>query len=167
MVCADVKQPEYTNPCGNNGNRQMIKRGLPHEGEKMAVERRKFKRHGAPESGYFVFDHDTSEMARIKDVSLGGLKFEYLSLANAIIEWRLIDIFGIKGSRFHLFGIPCKQIYSIAELSENKTFSGSRSRTSGLKFIHLTGDQQTKLESLINQLSAVNGCNPQWVSNLE
>jgi hypothetical protein len=161
MVCEDVKQPEYTNPCGNNGNRQWIKRGLPHEGEKMAVERRKFKRHGAPESGYFVFDHDTSEMARIKDVSLGGLKFEYLSLANAIIEWRLIDIFGIKGSRFHLFGIPCKQIYSIAELSENKTFSGSRSRTSGLKFINLTGDQQTKLESLINQLSAVNGCNPQ------
>jgi hypothetical protein len=118
----------------------------------MTVERRKFKRHGIPESAYFVFDHDTSEMARIKDVSLGGLKFEYVFIVNAIIEWRLIDIFGIKGSRFHLFGIPCRRIYTIDELAENKTFSGSRSRTSGLQFIHLTGDQQTKLESLINQL---------------
>jgi hypothetical protein len=114
--------------------------------------RRKFKRHEVPGSGYFVFDHDTSEMARIKDVSLGGLKFEYLPIASDISGWRLIDIFGIKGRRFHIFGIPCRRIYCIDELSENKTLSGSRSRTSGLNFIYLTGDQQTQLESLINRL---------------
>ncbi len=118
----------------------------------MTVERRKFKRHGLPESAYFVFDHDTSEMARIKDVSLGGLKFEYMSITNDFIEWRLIDIFANNGRRFHLFGIACRRIYTIDELAENKTFSGSRSRTSGLEFIHLTGKQQTKLESLIHQL---------------
>ncbi len=116
------------------------------------MERRKLKRHRVPESAYFVFDYDTSEMARIKDVSLGGLKFEYVFIANDIIKWRTIDIYGIKGSRFYLFGILCSRIYCLDELAENKTFSGSRSRTSGLKFIHLTGDQQTKLESLINQL---------------
>ena len=118
----------------------------------MTVERRQFKRHEVPDSGYFVFDHDSSEMAGIKDVSLGGLKFEYVSIAGDISGWCLIDIFGNKGSRFHLFGIPCRRIYSIDELAENKTLSGSRSRTSGLSFIYLTGDQQTKLESLINQL---------------
>ena len=118
----------------------------------MTVEQRKFTRHEVPDSGYFVFDHDTSEMAKIKDVSLGGLKFEYVSIAGDISGWRLINIFGNKGNRFHIFGIPCRRIYCIDELAENKTLSGSRSRTSGLNFIHLTGDQQTKLESLINQL---------------
>jgi hypothetical protein len=58
----------------------------------MTVERRKFKRHEVSESGYFVFDHDTSEMARIKDISLGGLKFEY--------ERRV--------SHLELFKIDCK-----------------------------------------------------------
>jgi hypothetical protein len=118
----------------------------------MTAERRKFKRHEVPVSVYFVFDYDTSEMARVKDVSLGGLKFEYVSIANYFIEWRLIDIDGNNGNRFHLFGRACRRIYTIDELAENKTFSGSRSRTSGLNFIHLTGDQQTQLESLIDQL---------------
>jgi hypothetical protein len=118
----------------------------------MTVELRKYRRHRVPKSEYFVFDYDTSEMARIKDVSLGGLKFQYVSIANDFIEWRLIDIFGIKGFRFHLFGIPCRRIYTIDDPAEDKTLSGSRARTSGLNFIRLTGDQQSKLESLINQL---------------
>jgi hypothetical protein len=137
---------------GNDWNRQWVKRGLPHEGAKMTAERREFKRHEVPVSAYFVFDYDTSEMARVKDVSLGGLKFEYLSIANDFIEWRLIDIFGNNGNRFHLFGIACRRIYAIDELAENKTFSGSRARTSGLEFIDLTGKQQTKLEALLDQL---------------
>ena len=58
---------------------------MSHEGDKMAVERRKFERHEVPDSGYFVFDHATSEMARIRDVSRGGLKFEYVSMTNKII----------------------------------------------------------------------------------
>jgi hypothetical protein len=152
MVCADAKQQRGINKKVYDLNRQWIKHGLSHEGKKMTVDRRKFKRHGVPESTYFVFDHDTSEMAMIKDIGMGGLKFEYVSIGKDIIEWRKIDIFGSKGSRFHLFGIPCKQIYSIDELAQNKTFSGSRSRTSGLKFIQLTDAQQTKLESLINQI---------------
>jgi hypothetical protein len=125
---------------------------MPQTGAKMTVERRKFERHEVPESGYFVFDHDTNEMATVKDVSLGGLKFEYVSIAGEISGWCLIDIFGNKGSRFHIFGIPCRRIYCIDELAQNKTLSGSRSQTSGLNFIHLTGDQQTQLESLIDQL---------------
>jgi hypothetical protein len=118
----------------------------------MTAERRKFKRHEVPVSAYFVFDYDTSEMAGVKDVSLGGLKFEYVSIANYFIEWRLIDIFANNGNRFHLFGITCRRIYAIDELAENKTFSGSRARTSGLQFIDLNGKQQTKLEALIEQL---------------
>ena len=118
----------------------------------MTVERRKFERHEVPDSGYFVFDHDTSEMAKIKNVSLSGLKFEYVSLTNDINGWRQVDIFGNRGSRVHIFGIPCRRIYCFDELAENKTYSGLRCRISGLNFIHLSGDQQAKLKSLIDQL---------------
>ena len=116
------------------------------------VERRKFKRPGVPESMFFVSDHDTCEMAMIKDIGMGGLKLEYVSVGNDELGWRKIDIFRSKGNRFHLIGIDCKRIYTIDELAENRTFSGSLSQSSGLKFIRLTGEQKTKLESLINQI---------------
>lgn len=118
----------------------------------MTVERRKFERREVPESSYFVFDHDTSEMAMIRDIGPGGLKFEYVSTGKDTVEWRRIDIFGSGGNRFHLFGISCRQVYTIEELAEKMIFSGSRTRTSGLKFLRLNNERQKKLKALIDQL---------------
>ena len=118
----------------------------------MTAERRGLKRQEVPESEYFVFEHDTSVMGRIKNISLEGLKVEYVSMINGTIAWRKIDIFGMQGSRFYMFGIPCEQIYSIDELAQRRTFSGSRLRSSGLKFIRMASEQQKKLETLIHQI---------------
>lgn len=118
----------------------------------MTVERRKFKRHAVPESMVYVFDHDSSEMAIVKNISIDGLKFEKGSQAHDMFDWHQIDIICNHVPRFHLFGIACRLIYCIDELAENKMFTGSRSRASGLRFLDLTGDQQNKLISFLDHL---------------
>ena len=116
----------------------------------MEVERRKFKRYPVPENVFFVFDHNSSEMAVIKDISSDGLKFEYIPMPLSETEWKTIDIYASSRNRFHLFGIPCKIIYESDSLTENQSFSGSRSRIAGLQFAKLTKKQKEKLESLLN-----------------
>ena len=49
----------------------------------MNVERRKFDRHAVSKNLFFVFNHDSTEMAEIKDISKGGLKFEYFPVEPA------------------------------------------------------------------------------------
>ena len=115
----------------------------------MNVEQRKFKRHRVPESRFFVFDHDTNQMAMIKDISINGLKFQYLPITDNKTEWKMIDIFGSGQNRFHLLGIPCRIIYNLNSLPENQSFTGSRARTGGLKFGRITAAQQKKLKSII------------------
>jgi hypothetical protein len=118
----------------------------------MEAERRKSKRYPVPKNVYFVFDHNSNKMAVVKDISMGGLKFEYIPIPSSEAEWKTIDIYASSRNRFHLFGIPCKIIYQIDSLIENQSFSGSRSRTAGLQFAKLTKNQKKKLESLLNTI---------------
>lgn len=116
----------------------------------MKPERRKFKRYPILENTFFAFDHDSNKMAMIKDMSIDGLKFECVHIPFAEAQWRLIDIYARSGDRFHLLRIPCKIIYQIDSLSENQSFSGSRSRIAGLQFDSLSKKQQEKLQALLD-----------------
>jgi hypothetical protein len=62
----------------------------PLRGKTMNVEPRKFDRHPVSKNLFFVFNHDSTEMAEIKDISRGGLKFEYLPVEQQKTEWKLI-----------------------------------------------------------------------------
>ena len=100
----------------------------------MNVERRKFDRHPIPKNVFFVFNHDSTEMAEIKDIGEGGLKFEYLPVEEQKTEWKLIDIFSKTSQHVYILGIPCKLIYDIITLAEDHTFTGSPARIAGLQF---------------------------------
>ncbi len=120
----------------------------------MIPERRNFKRYPVPEKVLFIFDHNSSEMAEIKDISIDGLKFEYLLRPFSETEWKAIDIYANSLGRYHLLGIPCKIQYEIDSLAENRSFMGSRSRISGLQFGMLTKKQKQKLASLLEKLQS-------------
>ena len=118
----------------------------------MNVERRKFDRHPVSNNLYFVFNHDSTEMAEIKDMSRGGLKFEYLPAEQQKTQWELIDIFSKTSQHFYILDIPCKLIYDIVTLAENYTFSGSPARIVGLEFDRLEKNQKKKIGALLNMI---------------
>ena len=120
----------------------------------MNVERRKFDRHPVSKNQFFVFNHDSTEMAEINDISEGGLKFEYLPIENQKTHWKLIDIFSNISQRVYILGIPCKLIYDIISLSEDRTFNGSPARIAGLEFGRLDKIQKKKIDNLLNMVRA-------------
>ena len=120
----------------------------------MNVERRKFDRHPVSKNQFFVFNHDSTEMAEINDISEGGLKFEYLPVDPQKTQWKLIDIFSNISQRVYILGIPCKLIYDIITLSEDRTFNGSPARIAGLEFGRLDKIQKKKIDNLLNMVRA-------------
>jgi len=116
----------------------------------MNVERRNFDRHPVSKNLFFVFNHDSTEMAEINNISEGGLKFEYLPVEQQKTRWELIDIFSKTSQRVYVLGIPCKLIYDIITLAEDHTFMGSPARTAGLEFGRLDKNQKKKLDILLN-----------------
>jgi hypothetical protein len=118
----------------------------------MNVERRKFDRHPVSKNLFFVFNHDSTEMAEIKDISEGGLKFEYLPVEQQKTQWKLIDIFSKTSQRVYILGIPCKLIYDIITLTEDHTFMGVPARIAGLEFSRLDKIQKKKIDNLLNMI---------------
>jgi len=118
----------------------------------MDVERRKFDRHPISKHLFFVFNHSSTEMAEIKDIGKGGLKFEYSPVEQPKTPWNLIDIFSKTSQKIHILGIPCKLIYDIITLEEDHTFNGSPVRIAGLEFSRLDKEQNKKLDALLNMI---------------
>ena len=119
----------------------------------MNVERRKFDRHPVSDQRFFVFNHESTEMAEIKNIGKGGLKFEYFPVDQQKTPWKLIDIFSKTSKRAYILGIPCKLVYDIITLEEDHTFIGSPVRIAGLEFGPLAEEQIKKLDALLNDLT--------------
>jgi len=113
-------------------------------------ERRQFARYEVSGDELFVFCCDTSKMARINNISMDGLRFEYFPSAAGGAKWRRVDIFLAKRNQFYLSGLPCIIMYDISHLAEN-TFSGSQCRICGLNYQKLSQDQQQKLENFLDK----------------
>ena len=118
----------------------------------MNVERRNFDRRPVSKNLFFVFNHDSTEMAEINNISEGGLKFEYLPVEQQKTRWELIDIFSKTSQRVYILGIPCKLIYDIITLAEDRTFNGSPTRIAGLEFGPLDTNQKKKIDNLLNMI---------------
>ena len=116
----------------------------------MNLERRKFDRHPVSNNLFYVFNHDSTEMAEIRDIGEGGLKFEYLQVEAQKTEWKLIDIFSKTSQHVYILGIPCDLIYDIITLEENHSFMGSPARIAGLQFGRLDKNQKKKIDTLLN-----------------
>ena len=118
----------------------------------MNMERRKFNRHPVSKNVFFVFNHDSTEMAEIKNIGKGGLKFEYSPVDEQKAEWKLIDIFSKTSRHVYILGIPCKLIYDIITLAEDYTFNSSPARIAGLEFDRLDKNQKKKIDTLLNTI---------------
>lgn len=113
----------------------------------METEQRKCKRLLPQDTVFAVFRPNFTKLGKIKDISRGGLSFEYVAAHEGekrdLLE---IDIF-VPGDRFYLPRLPYKIIYDMKIVLEYQTFpDGMERRRCGLQFGDLTENQAAELD---------------------
>ena len=92
------------------------------------------------------------KVGRVKDISIGGMAFSYISANSEAIsdsQRSQVDIF-LSGNGFHLSKVPCKIVYDIPVSSNDKDFFVNMNRC-GLCFGELTESQLDQLNFFITQ----------------
>ena len=107
----------------------------------MEAERRKFRRLLPQEVTFATLRPHFTKLGKVKDISRGGLAFEYILNETQYTGSSEIDIFS--GDRFYLPRIPSKIVYDM-EIAEE--YQGLLKRRCGLQFGNLTKKQAAKLE---------------------
>ena len=122
----------------------------------MQTEQRIFKRFVPEERAYVVFRPEFAKLGRIKDISMGGLGYEYVIYEQMkhgtegphALE---IDIF-LSEKEFYLPSIACKVVYDIQieQDTEDPVINTMGRRRCGLQFGDLSGRERGLLEFLLN-----------------
>ncbi len=115
----------------------------------MKDERREFTRYKIQEDEIQVLCHDLKIDGMLKDISKGGLAFQYTTIAGEKPDTDSINIVAKSMDQFYLFDIACQIIYDMPTLEEGQSFTGSERKQRGVKFVGLTENQQNKLELLL------------------
>ena len=156
-----VNRQEVDNPLGKRPS--PIRSKLPariqsHElkpqaasetGRQLEIERRKFTRYVVQENGFDVLSRELKVVGKLKNISRGGLAYQYTPPDGAEAESEIVDILGKGPDPFYLQGLDCKTVYDISELAADQTFTGAEIRVRGLQYIKLTENQKRKLDFLL------------------
>jgi len=111
------------------------------------AERRKHPRFRAREHTFAALHNDCTRIGKLKNISSGGLAFEYTPIDDSTCNGFCVDIFAAH-SEFRLSNVPCRTVYDIAlpRHETDGTFSPTfLSRQCGLQFGELT---ETETEQL-------------------
>lgn len=95
------------------------------------------------------------KIGKIKDISLGGLAFEYIAGESGQTDVCEVDIF-FSGNLFQLYYIPCEIVYEIEVHSphvDNKYSQTLKTKRCGLAFRNLGADETTKLKLFLQAYS--------------
>ena len=114
-------------------------------------ERRKNKRYRVPEGKIFVFNHFSAKVGFIKNLSRGGLSFEYINLFDEVVDPEVVDLFSYEFNKFFLAGLPCKKIF---ESKHTEMDGGQTTKCCGIRFRSLDDEQARQLDRLLNNYVA-------------
>ena len=120
-----------------------------------ARDNRKVTRFPAKERAFALLKPFCDKLGQIRDISLGGLSFEYLDVgADENVgrpEALTIDIIMTRES-FYLSQIPCDIVYDEPANDDSPHFlKGIESRRCGLRFSDLSEDQRNGLEIFLKK----------------
>ena len=114
-------------------------------------ERRRHVRYKTPDSCYAALRAESITVGRIRDISAGGLSFEYLEGMDAPIlpggEER-VDLF-LAGGGLFVRKIPCQTVRDSLTGQDAPSFSGVGVRLRGLQFEDLTDQASEEVEAYI------------------
>jgi len=115
----------------------------------MGVEQRRFTRYVVREDGLDVLSRDLKVVGKLKNISRGGLAYQYTPVNGTQVDCEMIDILGKAPERFSLLSLSCRTVYDIATLNEHRTFTGTATRLRGVQFKGLTEEQGERLAFLL------------------
>lgn len=79
----------------------------------MIAEQRKSTRYAAADNSFAALGPGFTKVGKIKDISVLGLAFEYITDEISDIKVSRVDVF-VRGEEFHISKIPCKVVYDIS-----------------------------------------------------
>jgi len=115
----------------------------------VTAERRRYTRFCVDQGEFQVFSRDSGLIGRLRNIGLGGAAYQYTPVSGESVKDKEIDIMASGPVRFHIVGIACRTVYDVAELAADQKFSGGETRLRGVRFIRLSGDQEAKLDLLL------------------
>lgn len=115
--------------------------------EASGKERRKFTRAVPVHETVAVFA-PTPTLARVRDISLGGLGLEYLEGRPADRTWSEVNLF-FSASRAYMSSIPLKVVYDRTKEADPPLQNRLHKRFCGVEFADLPPQQAKELENLL------------------
>ncbi len=114
----------------------------------MVIEQRKHFRFLTQDIAIISLWSNSINLGKLKDISRGGLAFEYITDEKPKEENSQINIF-LSGNKFHLSNVPCKIVYDIPIREENYRFDKLlMTRRCGVKFKKTTANLKRLLEKV-------------------
>lgn len=117
------------------------------------IERRKHERHEVPNLAIAVPRKSHSQVARIVNISKGGMAVRYVDQKDWLGEAKEIDI--LVNSSFFLTNVPIENIRDF-KVDNQLSFSIIRERQTCLQFGPLSPAQESLLDEFIMKYSAGN-----------
>jgi hypothetical protein len=118
------------------------------EDEAMTLERRKHRRSAIESDEIQVCILPIRKTFSLKNISKGGLVFEYVPVEDERLESESDNIIAVDFDQFYLTKIACKTVYDISTLMHGKSFTGGAMRLRGLEFVEITKEQEDTLDIL-------------------
>jgi hypothetical protein len=113
-------------------------------------ERRRSNRCNLRADDYKIIIGPSRAVGDIKDISLHGLAFTYVSMKGNTFEDKSINTLAIDYGGYKLSEITCNKIYDIRVLSEGLTFSGKTTRRCGVRFTNLSILNKFKIKQILH-----------------
>lgn len=122
----------------------------------MKIEQRKYARFPLPSQAFAVLGSESGRVGKVKDISLGGLAFEYMVGESIDADSFAVDIFMV-GGVFHLYDLPCKLVYDLqihVPHIHNTYMQKLTTNRCGIQFDRLSGDATMQLVLFLEAHSA-------------
>jgi|PlaIllAssembly_1097288.scaffolds.fasta_scaffold802293_1 c-di-GMP-binding flagellar brake protein YcgR len=119
----------------------------------MANERRRFVRFQVNSPTYAALGHDFDKVGKVKNISVGGFAFEYISDQDSMEATTQVDIVLVDDD-VHLSKVPCTVAYDHDVRKHDALRRFGRplvTKRCGVKFGTLAENQREQLENLITK----------------
>ncbi len=114
---------------------------------KLKPEKRRHVRFKAPENLFAALGNPVQKVGKVKDISMGGLAFEYIAVEKEDVSASHVDIF-LSGTGFYLSKISCREVYDFIQPAPSisgRVFSDIDMNRCGVGFENLTEEVNRQL----------------------
>jgi hypothetical protein len=111
------------------------------------MEQRRHIRFLAVDNAFAALGAGFARVGRLKNISTGGLAFEYITDNDSDEQASQLDVF-VSGEDFHLSKVPCRVVYDVPVSRSDVSrlfFQPFVTRQCGVQFGQLTQEKTTQL----------------------